>query len=159
MKKERFNGHIIELYDSIESLPIDRFQAFQNYLTIDSGIGGSVENISNHISMLQKFIVADKRAEALQQLANFQQNLIFVLNNLNPQHSAFACLVYSIDGTKCSDFSESGIKETLELLAKRKFTAGKLSELLNELKKNFIQNWKSVFLPFRAVVQKTTTVR
>lgn len=135
MTTEKHNGHTIQVWDSIESLPIDRFQAFQLYLSLDAGIGGNMENVGTHISMLHKFIEADKKAEALQQLANYQQSLFFIISNLNPTHNAFACLIFSIDGELRNDFSESGIKATLEVLAKKKFTAGRLGELLDTLKK------------------------
>jgi len=138
MITEKFNGHKIVLFDSIENLPINRFQAFQVALSIDSGIGGDMESVGSHITMLGKYITSDKKEEALQQLANFQQSLIFVISNINPKHNAFACLVHSIDGQERTDISESGIKETLEILAKQKFTAGKIGQLLNTLKKKII---------------------
>lgn len=145
MITEKHNGHTLVLFDSIEDLPIERFQAFNFALLLDSGIGGDVESINSHIAMMAKLIESDKKAEAMQQLANYQQSLHFIVSGVNPKLNAFAPLLYSIDGELVTDFSESGVKAISEKLSKRKFTLGIVGRILDTLKKKLLSELSTCF--------------
>lgn len=47
MKKVTLQGHKIEIYDSIDELPIVRFQIYNKYLLLDCGIGSDMESVDD----------------------------------------------------------------------------------------------------------------
>ena len=75
MKKILFNNRTIEVYDSIEELPIVNFQKYNKYLLIDSGIGSDVDSIDEHIVKIAKLIKKEDSQKAMQELLNMRQNL------------------------------------------------------------------------------------
>lgn len=132
MKKVTIKNRVIEIYDSIDEMPIVNFQKFNKYLLIDSGIGSDAEDIDRHISKIAKFIKTDQ-AKALQELQNLRQNLYMVANDISPRHLAFTALIYSIDGKRVFDYSDENLKSILtEIQAVKRSW---LVDLVLELKK------------------------
>ena len=56
MKSLLINKKIVQVYDSIDEMPIVNFQKYNKYLLIDSGIGSDVDDIDAHIVKIAKFI-------------------------------------------------------------------------------------------------------
>jgi hypothetical protein len=113
MRRIEFNGHILELYDDVEDMPIINFQKYNKYLLIDSGIGSDADSIDAHIVKVAKLIKANDHEKALQELNNMRHNMYMVNCEISPMHMAFAALIKSVDGKDVTDLSDSGLTALL----------------------------------------------
>jgi hypothetical protein len=105
----------VTVYDDIEQLSIDRFNKANKYWMLHDNLGSSFEDIDRtHINRL--IMVADNKEKILKEIENLRILIYNIINEVNPSHMAFACLVHSIDGKDISDYSESGLKSTLKIL-------------------------------------------
>ena len=133
MREENIAGHRVEFYDSIEELPIVRYQRFNKMLLVDAGVGGDVSDFDNHLERVLTYLANGKIDLATTELHNLRQNIYFVQENLSPKYLSFAALIKSIDGKPCSDLSDEGLAKTLGRL--RNAPVGRLSALLGGSKK------------------------
>ena len=116
MKEVRLNGKRVRLYDSIDSLPIERFHVYNRMLLVDGGIGSDISDFDAHVEKVVRYIRKGENENAAKELENMRQNVFMVLEQQNVRHLSFACLVESIDGEPCSDLSPEGLKEVLSQL-------------------------------------------
>lgn len=100
MKKIKLGGKSVEIYDSIEELPITRFHAYNKMLLVDAGIGSDLSDIDNHISRAVGFMQDGKADMAERELDNLRQCIYFAQSEISPRCMAFAALVKSIDGVE-----------------------------------------------------------
>lgn len=128
MRTVTLHGYRLELYDSIDELPIINFQKYNKYLLIDAGIGGDADAIDDHIIKVAKLISRGDSKEAIQELQNMRQSLFMINSQISPQHMAFAALVKSVDGKPVTDLTDDGLKKLLNKLNK-----AKRSELIDKL--------------------------
>ncbi len=121
--------HSVTLYDDPECLPADNYYRFNKYLLLESSLGSSVEDFSiKHINIIYTLINADKKQEAITEINNLRQLFFQTLNEVNMAQMAFACLIHSIDGMRCEDYSESGLRGIIERI-------GRIGITQKELKK------------------------
>lgn len=153
MKKVRYKGNYLELYDSIGEMPITRFQAYNRFCLIDSGIGGGLEGVQKHIDAIKRLMSSGKHEDAAKELVNYHQNLIFIIEKSNPELMSFICLVKSINGKDLPELTADIIESTIKKLGKDGLTIGKVRGALNEFKKKVILSLKFSFQNFR-IVQK-----
>lgn len=132
MKKVIINNKVLEIYDSIDELPIVNFQKYNKYMLIDSGIGSDVDDIDNHILKIAKLMKVDQ-GKAIQELQNLRQCLYMVANEISPCHLAFAAILYKVDGKKVTDLSDDGLKRVLEDI--RRVRRSRILDLLLKFKK------------------------
>lgn len=116
MKKIKLGKHMLEVYDSIEDLPVVRFHKYNKMLLIDAGLGSDMVDFDVHIERITRFL-KDDPAMATQELENLRQNVFLIQNELNPGHLAFCTLIKSIDGIEITDISDNGLKNILELIS------------------------------------------
>lgn len=133
MVEEKIAGHKVELYDSIEELPIVRFHKYQKYLLIESGIGDDLSAFDLRAEKIRQYILKDKKEKALQELSNMRQNVHFVQNEVEIKNKALACLVSKIDGFPFDDLSDAGLQKVIDILADS--PRGLLGRLFMRLKK------------------------
>ena len=112
----RIGKHEVEVYDSIETLPMVRFHKFQKCALIDSGVGGDIAAFDQRIEKARRYLMAGKSDKAQTELENLRQCVFLVQSELNPKHLAFAVMVSKIDGKECSDLTDDGLRRTLALL-------------------------------------------
>lgn len=144
MKKILFNNRTIEVYDSIEELPIVNFQKYNKYLLIDSGIGSDVDSIDEHIVKIAKLIKKEDSQKAMQELLNMRQNLYMINSEISPKYLAFAALIYKVDGEEVKDLSDDSLKEILTKINEIKHN--KILAFLLEFKKK-IQGELELYFP------------
>ena len=132
MKIGKVNKHTVEIYDSIDELPIKRFQKFNKYMLIDSGIGSDFQDVLSHIDRAKIYIKSNP-VMAATELDNMRQSIYLLVDELSPKHMAFAALVRKIDGEEMNDISDAGLKRVLEILSEAK--KGWLDGVLNSVKK------------------------
>ena len=133
MKNQKKKKKVVQVYDSIDEMPIVNFQKYNKYLLIDSGIGSDADDIDAHITCIAKFIKANNNKKALQELQNMRQNMYMVNNEISPKYLAFAALIHSINGKETNDLSDDGLKALLKELKEVKHSV--IVELLLWLKK------------------------
>lgn len=118
MKKILFNNKVLEVYDSIDELPIVRFQKYNKYLLIDAGIGSDIDAIDDHVIKIAKLIKSNDSQKAIQELINMRQNLFMINSEISPKYLAFAALIHKVDKEEVKDLSDDGLKEVLTKINK-----------------------------------------
>lgn len=115
MKVGKINKHKIEIFDAIDEMPIQRFQKYNKYMLIDSGVGSDLQDILDHVERAKIYIKANP-AMAVAELDNLRQAIYLVSEEMSPKYMAFAVLVNKIDGKPADDLSDVGLKKVLETL-------------------------------------------
>lgn len=112
MNTVSIGGVEVEIYDSIDELPIARFHKYNKMLLIDAGIGSDLADFDRHAAKVAQYLKAGDTASAAKEVANMRQNVHMVQQGLSPRHLAFAALVKSVDGEPCDDISDDGLRRT-----------------------------------------------
>ena len=136
MKEINTGKHKLEIYDSIEDMPVARHHKFNKMLLIDSGIGSDLKDINTKIERVMRFMKdKDKQEFAVTELQNLRQCINFIQSELSPKHLAFCALVKSIDGVEYTDISDDGLQTLQKELKKIEITENDLTSQLGEVKK------------------------
>lgn len=144
MQTLKIGKHTVEMYDTIDALPIVRFHKYQKMLLVDSGIGADIASFDKRIERVRRYMLTGKAEQAAQELANLRQCVYLIQQGINPEHRAFAVLVSSIDGDPCTDLSDDGITATLARLGDA--PAGEIAASLGAVKKK-IDDELSTYFP------------
>lgn len=143
MRTLKIGKHKIEMYESIEDLPILRFHKYNKMLLIDSGIGSDIADVESHIEKVAAFIRTGAGEKAIDELSNMRKALYFIHMNLSPKHLAFAALITKIDGKECNDLSDDGLQRVVSMLADE--DNGKVMETLADVKKKVEDELRTYF--------------
>ena len=122
----KIGKHTVEMYDTIEELPIVRFHKYQKLLLIDAGVGSDIAGFDQRIEKTRRYLMDGKLEKAQQELENLRQTVFLIQSGLSPKHRAFAALVTKIDGRDCNDLSDvalAGLLETLNDAPENELTA------------------------------------
>lgn len=114
MKKEWLGTSYVEVYDSIEEMPITRWHKYQKFALIDGGIGSDLSSLDAHISRIVAFLKRKDAEKAITEIQNLRQNIFFIQQGIDPHLLSCACLIKSIDGKPCDDLTEEGLKKTID---------------------------------------------
>lgn len=115
MKNVQIKGMDVELYDSIEDLPIMRFHKYNKMLLVDAGVGSDLSDFDRHIEKVIRYLNSPTPNMATVELENMRQNIYFIQSEVSPRHLAFAVLVKSINGKPRNDLSDDGLQQTMSL--------------------------------------------
>lgn len=116
MKIVNIGSHKLEIYDSIDELPITRFHKYNKMLLVDSGIGSDLADFDNHLERAIRFCKS-KPDLAISELENLRQNVYFIQTELSPRHLAFCVLIRKLDDEDCTDLSDDALKRVLEKIS------------------------------------------
>lgn len=143
------------MYDSIQNLPITRFQSYNLYLLVDAGVGSDLESFDKKMLNVQRLIKSDPKAASLE-ISNIQQNVRFIMNKTNPKMNSFVCMIKSIDGKLIDDddLTDDGIKAIIKSLGKKATTYTRMTNYLNSVKKKLDQEF-DIFFPSLVSNSKT----
>ena len=147
-----YKGNKIEVYDSIEDAPNDRYMKHSLYVLIDSGVGGDAESANNHVVTIMNYNAKGQIEKANKELELLRNNIAFVFSGLSPKLLSFVCMVKSINGKECNDLSEDGIKKTYDKLNKLPYRF--ISMALDKIKKKIEAEYE-LFFPKRSNDSKT----
>lgn len=111
----KIGRHKVEAYDTIDEMPVVRFQKFQKLLLVDAGIGSDIAAFDQRIERVRRFLAGGKADKAAQELENMRQAVYFIQAGVSPRHRAFAALVSKVDGLP-ADISDEGLARTAEIL-------------------------------------------
>lgn len=137
MKTVNINKHKVEIYDSIDELPIKRFHKFNKYLLVDAGVGSDINDINEKISKIIRYIDKADKNNAKIELDNLRQSFNLIIQEVNVKHLAFMVLVKSIDGKEQTDLSEEGIKNIQSLFENQ--SSNFVNKLFQSIKKKIDQ--------------------
>lgn len=112
----KIGKHTVEMYDTIEELPIVRFHKYQKLLLVDAGIGSDIAAFDQRIEKTRRFLMAGKPEQAQQELENMRQCVFLIQSGVNPKHRAFAALITKIDGQDCTDIGDDALAAITEKL-------------------------------------------
>mgnify|MGYP000913819870 CR=1 FL=1 len=144
MKTIEIGKYKVELYDSIDELPIKRFHKFNKYLLVDAGVGSDLNDINEKIGRIMRFVELSDKVNANMELENLRQALYLVSQGTNVRHLALMVLIKSVDGVENSDLSD----EKLRFLQKQlgETSVGFFNRLLQSVKKK-IDNEINLYFP------------
>lgn len=123
----------VEIYNSIEELPIVRFHKYQKLLLIDAGIGSDIISFDRRMEKARRFLSAGKADQAMKELDNVRQSVWMMQNGISPRNRAFAALIKSVDGVPCDDISDEALEKLLDEL--REMSVKQLADTLESVKK------------------------
>ena len=113
MKTIEIGKYKVELYDSIDDLPVLRFHKYNKMLLVDSGVGGDLNDINNHLERAMVYC-RTKPDFAIKELENLRQNIFLIMSEINPKHLAFCTLIKTFDKQPFDDLSDEGLKNMLQ---------------------------------------------
>lgn len=142
MKTIELKKYKLELYDSIDEMPIVNFQKYNKYVLIDSGLGSDIDSVDAHLINLAKLIKTDS-AKASQELQNLRQNMHMIVSGISPKYLAFAALIHSVNGEKVTDLSDDNLKSILDKIKEIKHS--KVVDFLLWLKKKLDTELETYF--------------
>lgn len=143
MKEISLNGYLLEMYDSIEELPEERFQKFNRYAVIDAGIGSDIDSMARHINLILQYNQRGKQEDVAQAASNLLQCLTFVVNGISPEMHCFSAMVKSVNGVAWEDTGTSGAEKLTAMLSERGLTVGKVRGFIAHAKKKLRRNLMS----------------
>lgn len=135
------NGHVIEVQDNVQELPIGRYTEFQRHLLAAANIGSTLEDIDLRLRRHNGYLGNQEWEKAIVEAQNLHLALRSTIQKLHPKLNAFALLVESIDGEKVVDYTEIGLKKTITKLDHTKLTWALAMKAVDEAKKKFRLNW------------------
>ncbi|MBL7738717.1 MAG: hypothetical protein JNK14_05820 [Chitinophagaceae bacterium] len=118
----------VRIYSSIKEMPIKRHKLMQQYLLQEAGIGSNISDIDQHLSKVAQFVGADKKDEAVEELANLRYNFFSLMTGLSFRSKAFCCLM------DCE--IEEGVRLVDEM------SEGDVTDTWESVKKNLILNYQ-----------------
>lgn len=143
MKTLKIGKHRVEMYDSIEDLPISRFHKYNKMLMIDAGLGSDLSDVDAHIEKTMAFLKEQKIDDAVNELFNMRKAIFLVQMNLSPKHMAFAALVTKVDGKVMDDLSDDGLHRVVDAL--NDVSKKEITDIIVDSKKKIEAELKTYF--------------
>lgn len=147
MRKIELGSHKLEIYDSIDELPIRRFHRFNKMMLVDSGVGGTLADADAHLERIKAFIRIKKNDEALKEVDNLRTNLYLIINSISPKNLAFASLIKTLDGEPCEDLSDAGLQGIVDKLGDVKVSelSDEFSSVKKKIESDLLQYFPQMF--------------
>lgn len=145
MKEIKLAGKRILYYDSIDEMPVVRYQLFNKYLLIDSGVGSDLSSITDHMNRLYILIEKGDIKQVGVELQNLHQNMLFISENISPKYLSFCTLIYAIDNVEIKDVSEDNLKNVWQSI-NTNATNGVINAMIEYIKKK-VDSETDIFFP------------
>ena len=127
------------VYTDIDQLPAERFSKVNKFWMLHDELGNSFEDI-DRIHMTRLILSLDDKDKARRVIDNMRVLIYNIINEVNPESLAFACLVYSIDGVEITDLSDENLKRILKELSDKGLTADVLKKKSKKSEKEYMLN-------------------
>lgn len=138
--------HQIELFASIDNLPILRYNRFIKYQMQASEIGSNFVDFDRRSLKLIQFLQKNMIKEAAQEVENRRLTIHNSYNDIIPSGKAFACLVRRIDNVEYKEYSPENLDACLDHLERIGLGNADAMEQLKEVKKK-IENQLTAYFP------------
>jgi hypothetical protein len=125
----------LELFDSIDKLPFERFNSFNKYVMLDSELGATVQDFDKVTVRVYEFISKEMYEEAKNELLNLRIVVNNILTGNSSKGLAFASLISKVNGKPLDDYSEDKLKSLLSDLSKEGLDVKQVIEAAAEVKK------------------------
>lgn len=143
MMKVDLTHHRLEMYSSIDEMPVERFHKYNKMLLIDSGIGSDLSAFDQHVAKVGAYLKGGKMDQAQKELDNLRQNIYMIQGELSPSMMSFAALVKNIDGREITDISDDSLKEIADQLKDEKVRD--ITEIADDVKKKIDHELRTYF--------------
>ena len=143
MKKMKLGTHSVVMFDSIEELPIVRFQKYNKMLMLDAGLGSDLTALDAHLARVGEFIKAGETDNAAREIDNLRQTLFNVQNGLTPHFMSLIPLMAEVDGEPLTDLSDENIQRVYDTL--KDVTMKAYEGAASEVKKKIEEELKAYF--------------
>ena len=143
MRKMKLGEHSVVMYDSIEELPIVRFQKYNKMLMLDAGLGSDLTALDAHLARVGEFIKAGETDNAAREIDNLRQTLFNVQNGLTPHFMSLIPLMAEVDGEPLTDLSDENIQRVYDTL--KDVTMKAYEGAASEVKKKIEEELKAYF--------------
>ena len=143
MKKMKLGEHSVTMFDSIEELPIVRFQKYNKMLMLDAGLGSDLTALDAHLARVGEFIKAGETDNAAREIDNLRQTLFNVQNGLTPHFMSLIPLMAEVDGEPLTDLSDENIQRVYDTL--KDVTMKAYEGAASEVKKKIEEELKAYF--------------
>lgn len=127
--------HIVEFYDSAETLSILRYQKFNKYLMLDNEVGSTIPDFDKRLRKALQFIGQGMTEEGKKELENARQAVFNIHNEFSPRNKALAILVKRIDDRHYTEMDSGEIQKIENHLERIGITKEAMDNVLNEVKK------------------------
>ena len=139
----KIGTHRVTMYDSIEELPIVRFQKYNKMLMLDAGLGSDLTAFDAKLARVSEFIKAGELTNATTEIENVRQTLFNVQNGLTPHFMSLIPLMAEIDGEPFTDLSDASIQAAYDKL--KDVTLKEYRGVSEEVKKKIEKELESYF--------------
>lgn len=136
--KVKINDRIVTFFDTIDELPIKRYNLLNKYSLIDIGVGSDVSDVVRHHQRFNQFLELKDYDSLYVENENLMINYNFLLSEKNIKGYVLACLIKDIDNQKV-DITDTNIEDYVDLLQDSELTYGELEQYCENLKKNFLR--------------------
>ena len=143
MRKMNLGSHKVTLYESIEELPIVRFQKYNKMLMLDAGLGSDLTALDAHLARVSEFIKNNELQDAAGEIDNLRQTLFNVQNGLTPHFMSLIPLMAEVDGEPLTDLSDENIQAVYDRL--KDVTLKAYEGAASEVKKKIEEELKAYF--------------
>ena len=143
MKKMKLGEHSVVMFDSIEELPIVRFQKYNKMLMLDAGLGSDLTALDAHLARVGEFIKSGETDNAAREIDNLRQTLFNVQNGLTPHFMSLIPLMAEVDGEPLTDLSDENIQRVYDTL--KDVTMKAYEGAASEVKKKIEEELKAYF--------------
>ena len=143
MRKMKLGEHSVVMFDSIEELPIVRFQKYNKMLMLDAGLGSDLTALDAHLARVGEFIKAGETDNAAREIDNLRQTLFNVQNGLTPHFMSLIPLMAEVDGEPLTDLSDENIQRVYDTL--KDVTMKSYEGAASEVKKKIEEELKAYF--------------
>ena len=131
---------VLTFYDSIETMPIKRYQMVQKYSLIDAGIGSTLNDVITKFAKFDQFLeVGDLEALSTER-ENLLININYMLMEKNTIAYLLASMIKTVDG-KTVDVNDDTIDELVEMLERSDITYNDVKDISDKQKKSLIENY------------------
>lgn len=129
---------IIQFYDSVETLPIKRYQLLQKYSLIDGGIGSTFEDILRHFQKFDNFIEVKDMDSLLIERENLMMNFSFILDEKSTATYMLATMIKSVNN-QTTEVNDENIDELVELLECLDISYHEIERVIETQKKSLVR--------------------
>lgn len=114
---QTFNG--VELYETVDEMPMARKHLFDKFLIMDSGMGSTIQDIELRFQKLDVFLKEKKFDLAIQERMNLHHAIFNGLSGINFKSLSFCSLVYKVDGKEVEIKTESDVETVMDMVEKK----------------------------------------
>jgi len=131
----KLGKHKIELFESIDDLPFNRFNAFNKYIMLDAELGSTIADFDQKTVKIHNFLSKEMVDDALNELYNLRNTVHNAQTENNLRGFAFASLIRRIDGELITDYSNENLRLILDQLSEWDLTKSIVYTKSDEVKK------------------------